>query len=109
MSDTIQVIESEESFAAAVQSGVVLIDFFATWCRPCRMQLPILEEVAAEFAGRAKIIKVDTEKLQGLTVQHGVSSIPTLIVMKDGQKVTQFAGLQQASVLKNALEQAIAL
>ena len=106
MSDLIQVVGSND-FDAATQSGVVLVDFFATWCRPCRMQLPILEQIAPEFEGRAKIIKVDTDQSQDVAVRFGVQSIPTLVLLKNGQKVSQFVGLQQAEVLKTALANAL--
>ena len=106
MSDLIQVVGSND-FDAATQSGVVLVDFFATWCRPCRMQLPILEQIAPEFEDRAKIIKVDTEQSQDVAGKFGVQSIPTLVLLKNGQKVSQFVGLQQMETLKTALENAL--
>ena len=106
MSDLIQVVGAND-FDATTQSGVVLVDFFATWCRPCRMQLPILEQIAPEFEGRAKIIKVDTDQAQNVAVRFGVQSIPTLVLLKNGQKVSQFVGLQQGETLKIALENAL--
>jgi len=106
MSDLIQVVEADD-FATVTQSGVVLVDFFAVWCRPCRMQLPILEQLAPDFEGRAKIIKVDTDRAQSVAVRFGVQSIPTLIVLKDGEKVAQFVGVQQAETLRAALEKVI--
>lgn len=106
MGDIIQVVGADD-FAAATQSGVVLVDFFATWCRPCRMQSVVLEQIAPDFAGRAKIIKVDTDHTQDIAIQYGVQSIPTLIIMKNGEKVGQFVGVQQAETLKAALEKAI--
>jgi len=106
MSDLIQVVGADD-FGATTQSGVVLVDFFAPWCRPCRMQLPILEQLAPDFEGRAKIIKVDTDQAQSVAIRFGVQSIPTLVILKDGEKVAQFVGVQQAETLKNALEQAI--
>jgi thioredoxin 1 len=106
MNDLIQVVGAND-FDAATQSGVVLVDFFATWCRPCRMQLPILEQIAPDFEGRAKIIKVDTDQAQDVAVRFGVQSIPTLVLLKNGTKVTQFVGLQQPETLKTALEQAL--
>ena len=99
MSDIIQIVASKD-FDAETQSGVVLVDFFATWCRPCVMQLPILEKIALEFAGKAKVIKVDTDQSQDIALRFGVSSIPTLVLLKDGEKVSQFVGLQQAETLR---------
>jgi len=106
MGDIIQVVGSND-FATVTQSGVVLVDFFATWCRPGRMQLPILEQIAPDFAGRAKIIKVDTDEAQDVAIKYGVQSIPTLVILKNGEKVEQFVGVQQAETLKAALEKAI--
>ena len=106
MSDLVQVVGSND-FDAATQSGVVLVDFFATWCRPCRMQLPILEQIAPDFEGRAKIIKVDTDQAQDVAVRFDVQSIPTLVLLKNGAKVAQFVGIQQAETLKDALERAV--
>ena len=71
------------------------------------MQLPILEKIAPDFAGKAKIIKVDTDKSQDIALRFGVSSIPTLVLLKNGEKVSQFVGLQQADALKAALTKAI--
>ena len=106
MSDLIQVVGAD-SFSAETQSGVVLVDFFATWCRPCQMQMPILEQIAPEFAGRAKIIKVDTDLAQNIALDFGIQNIPTLVVLKDGKKIAQFSGIQQSSTIRNALEKAL--
>jgi thioredoxin 1 len=106
MSEHVPVIESEMAFNTAIQSGVVLVDFFATWCGPCRMQAPILEELAAEIGNTAKIIKVDADQFQSLAVKYDISSIPTMILFKDGQIVNRLVGLQQAASLKTALENA---
>ena len=102
----IQIVGSD-NFAAETQSGVVLVDFFAPWCGPCRRQTPILEQIAPDFEGRAKIIKVDTDKAQDVAVQYGIQSIPTLIIMKNGAKVEQFVGVQPAESLKAALDKAL--
>jgi len=102
----IQVVGSDD-FAAITQSGVVLVDFFAPWCGPCRRQTPILEQIAPDFEGRAKIIKVDTDKAQDIAVKFGIQSIPTLIILKNGANVEQFVGVQPAETLKTALERAI--
>jgi thioredoxin 1 len=106
MSDLIQAVGAND-FDAATRSGVVLVDFFATWCGPCKRQLPILEQIAPDFIGKAKIIKVDTDQAQDIAMRFNVQSIPTLVLMKDGEKVVQFVGMQQAATLKAALEKAI--
>ena len=106
MSELIQVVGSND-FDAATQSGVVLVDFFATWCRPCKMQLPILEQIAPDFEGKIKIVKVDTDQAQDIAVRFGIQSIPTLVILKNGEKIAQFVGLQQPETLKEALENAL--
>ena len=106
MSDLIRAVGSND-FEAATKSGVVLVDFFATWCRPCRMQLPILEQLAPDFEGKAQFVKVDTDNAQDIAVRFGIQGIPTLAILKDGVKVAQFVGVQQAETLRAALETAI--
>ena len=70
----------------------VLVDFWATWCGPCRMIAPVIEQVAAEFEGRAVVGKVDVDEEPGLAQRFGVMSIPTLVVLKDGKVVEQAVG-----------------
>ena len=107
MSDLIQMVGADD-FEATTKSGVVLVDFFAAWCRPCRVQLPILEQLAPDFEGKVKFIKVDTDQAQDVAVRFGVQSIPTLVILKNGEKIAQFVGIQQAEALRAALDKAIA-
>jgi thioredoxin 1 len=95
-------------FDATVATGVTLVDFWATWCGPCQMQTPILEQkVAPEMAGRAKIAKVNVDQARELAVRYAVKSIPALMIFKDGQVVQQFVGLQRGEELVKALNAAL--
>jgi thioredoxin 1 len=99
---------TNETFDAAVGTGVSLVDFWAPWCGPCKMQTPILEQqVAPAMAGRVKICKVNVDEAQELAIRFGVKGIPALFVFKDGQVAQQFVGLQRGDALVKALEAAL--
>lgn len=84
-------IISGNEFDATIHSGVVLVDFFANWCGPCKMLAPVLDEVASEMQS-ATIVKVDIDQDPDLASRYGVQSIPNLIVFKDGKAVDQIVG-----------------
>lgn len=98
---------SAADFDTAVATGVTLVDFWAPWCGPCRMQTPILEKVAEAVSGKATVAKVNVDDNNELAVKFGVRSIPTLLLFKDGKLVQTLTGLQQAPVLLQALETAL--
>ena len=85
---------TEETYEAEVENSPVpvLIDFFATWCGPCRMLSPIIEEIAAECGDRFRVVKVDVDEAPGLASRFGITSIPTLVVVKDKKPVRQALG-----------------
>ena len=84
---------TSETFEQAVAGDKpVLVDFWATWCGPCRMIAPVIEEIAADFEGKAIVGKVDVDEEPGLAQRFGIMSIPTLIVMKGGKVVEQAVG-----------------
>ncbi len=95
-------------FDAAVTKGVVLVDFWAPWCGPCRMQGPILDQLAPQFEGRAVFAKVNVDEARELAVKFGIKSIPALLILKDGEVKQTLVGLQQAAALSKALEDVIA-
>ena len=83
--------------------GVVLVDFWAPWCGPCRMVGPVLEEIAQEKGDQVKVVKVNVDENPGLGSNYQVMSIPTMIIFKNGQLVEQFVGAQPKPVIESKL------
>jgi thioredoxin 1 len=84
-------------------SKPTLVDFFATWCGPCKMQLPILEQVKAKVGEVGTIIKVDIDRNPELAAKYRVQSVPTLILFKNGEAVWRTVGVQQAALLETKI------
>ena len=100
-----KVVKTNE-FEAATAKGVVLVDFYADWCGPCKMIAPILEQLNDEYQGKLDIIKVDVDAEGGLAQKYGIMSIPTLMLFKDGNVVGQVLGFQAKPMLKNFIAKA---
>lgn len=98
------VILNDQNFDSEIASGVTLVDFWAEWCGPCQMMLPILGQFAGEMAGKVKVGKVNVDEVPALAAKFRVMSIPTLIVFKDGKAVEQMIGVQQIAKLKEVTE-----
>ncbi len=88
-------------------SQPVLVDFWAEWCAPCLMVGPIVEQLAAEYEGRAKVGKLDVSAHQGVAVKLGITRIPALFVFKDGQPVKRIIGVRSKMELKAAMDEAL--
>ncbi|WP_053038774.1 thioredoxin [Staphylococcus aureus] len=95
---------TDADFDSKVESGVQLVDFWATWCGPCKMIDPVLEELAADYEGKADILKLDVDENPSTAAKYEVMSIPTLIVFKDGQPVDKVVGFQPKENLAEVLD-----
>ena len=97
------VVVNDDNFKEEIKEGVVLVDFWAEWCGPCQMQIPILEELSKEMEGKAKICKLNVDEAPTTAGEFRVMSIPTIIIFKDGTPVETLVGVQQADVLETTL------
>ncbi|HCD1833878.1 TPA: thioredoxin [Staphylococcus aureus] len=95
---------TDADFDSKVESSVQLVDFWATWCGPCKMIAPVLEELAADYEGKADILKLDVDENPSTAAKYEVMSIPTLIVFKDGQPVDKVVGFQPKENLAEVLD-----
>jgi len=99
----------EQSFQTEVlRSAVpVLVDFHAVWCQPCKQLAPVLDEIARQYAGRLKIVKMDVDEAQDTAVRLGIMSVPTLVLFKGGQEAYRRSGNASKSVLLAELDKAL--
>ena len=93
-----------KSFNEAIASGTTLVDFWATWCGPCRMQAPILDAFEAEMGASVKVGKVDVDEEPAIAHRFNIFSIPTIIVFRDGQEVVRTVGVTDLGGLKRLVE-----
>lgn len=84
--------------------GAVMVDFFASWCGPCKMMAPIIEKIANEYTGKVKIGKLNTDDSPNTAMKYQIQSIPTLIFFKNGEIVDNISGFQSAEALKKKLD-----
>jgi len=97
---------TDKNFQHQTKGKIVLVDFWAQWCAPCRMMAPVLNEVAVELSGNAHVGKVNIEQYQSLAQKFRVSSIPTLILFKDGTEINRFVGIKSKSFLIQQINKA---
>lgn len=95
---------SESSFDTATATGTVLIDFSATWCGPCKALSPILERMAKEYDGRLQVYKIDVDEAQSVAARHGVMSLPTLVLFKEGRAVDRKIGSVREQDLRSMID-----
>ena len=98
---------NKDNFEKSIANGVALVDFWAEWCGPCKMQLPIIEEFSGEMEGKATIGKVNVDEELELAQSFGIQSIPTLILFKDGKPVKKLVGLHSKESLYEEVNQVL--
>jgi thioredoxin 1 len=95
---------TDQNFSSETSEGLVLADFWAPWCGPCKMIAPVLEELDGEMGEKVKIVKLDIDENPETASQYGVMSIPTLLVIKNGEVVDKVIGFQPKDALAEVLE-----
>ena len=106
MSHSNVLVLHEGNFDSEAASGLTLVDFWAPWCGPCRMQAPVLDELAGELDGSARVAKVNVDEAPHLAARFRVQAIPLLVLLKDGQEIARFVGLQSKQQLLAAIQRA---
>lgn len=94
---------TQQNFQNEIESGVTLVDFWAPWCGPCKIQLPFVEELADELKGQATLAKVNVDEQPELAMQYGIRSIPALLLFKDGKLADTMVGITPKNVLKDKI------
>lgn len=97
-------IIEENEFQKEIKDGVVVVDFFANWCAPCKMLAPILDELSSEMEGKVKFIKVDVDRSTNIANEYSISSIPAIIIFKNGEKQDMLVGFRPKENIKEQIE-----
>ena len=95
---------TDKNFAEEISEGLVMVDFWAPWCGPCRMQTPILEQTSEDYVDQVKFVKVNVDENPATSQQFGIMSIPNMLLFKDGQVVENIVGVHQKAQLKPIID-----
>lgn len=101
------IVLNDKNFDETIAHGVTLVDFWATWCGPCKMLAPTIDELAKDFEGRAKVGKVDVDDCPNLAQRYGIMSIPTVYIFKDGEIQSRLVGYRLKAEFVEALNKVI--
>ncbi len=101
------IILSDATFKKQISKGVSLVDFWAEWCTPCKIQGPVVSELADEMSEQAKICKLDVQHNQRVATELGIRNIPTILIFKDGKIIKKFVGVKTKTVLMKAVKAAL--
>ena len=94
---------TDKNFSNQIKNGIALVDFWASWCMPCKMMSPVLNELAGEMGDQAAICKVNVEEYQSVAQKHSVRNIPTMVIFRNGKEVDRVVGVKSKEFLVNKL------
>ncbi len=100
----LKTLQTKEDYEKTIESGLTLMDFNAPWCAPCRTQEPILEQLSAQYEGKAIISAMNVDENQYIAAMLGIQSIPTMIIFKNNKEIQRFVGVQSESTLSDAMD-----
>ncbi len=109
MTEKIKVVNSTQEFDNLIKENrYVLVDFWATWCAPCRMVAPVIEKIADQYSGKISVAKVDVDEQEELAIRYGIQSIPTVILFKEGRIASKEIGVKPMSSFARMIDSNIA-
>ena len=95
---------SDQNFEHQIKSGIMLVDFWATWCMPCKMMAPVLNDLSEDLTGNASVGKLDVDQNRAASAKYGVRSIPTLVLFKNGKEINRFVGVKTKDFLLKEIQ-----